>query len=190
MTLEEQDGALGPERSPALAADVHAARGRYRELLERLDAQLDEPGPPVSTAAYVALAAQLALAHAVELASLLHGESLEAKAAALVDAVWDAVRLDVARESCARSIRAGWSASLADMLEECDLDEQVPPRAAMALAAILAAGLVQAQVEPEHWQLREMARTVTRQSLQSHVAGRRDEAMAHWFASFGRVRPR
>lgn len=186
MTLEEQDRAAGPADSPELAAEARAARSRYRELLDRLDAQLDEPGTAISDDAHVAVAAQLAFVHAVEVASLLWGGSLEDKAAELVEGVWDGVRLDVARESCARSIRTGWSANLADMLEECDLDEQVPPRAAQALAAMLAAGLAHAQVDPDHWPLREMARNVARQTLQSAVAGRRDEAMARWFASLGR----
>ncbi|MGP3937323.1 hypothetical protein [Nonomuraea sp. KM88] len=128
---------------------------------------------------------QLALNHAVELASLLHGRSLVAEATKRVEAVWDSVRIDVARESCARSVRTGWLADLSDDLQECDLAEQVPQSASLALAAMLAAGLAHAQIEPGRWPLTEMARNVARQALQAAVTNQRDHAIAEWFVSFG-----
>ncbi len=71
------------------------------------------------------------------------------------------------------------------MLEECELDGQVPQSASLALAGMLAAGLAHARIGPDGWPLPKMARLVARQALQAAVAGQRDEAMAQWFASFG-----
>ncbi|MEV4571346.1 hypothetical protein AB0K12_47015 [Nonomuraea sp. NPDC049419] len=52
--------------------------------MDQLDAQINElaepPNASVSIAACVAVAAQLALGHAVELLSVLHGQDLEAEA--------------------------------------------------------------------------------------------------------------
>ncbi|MGW4412399.1 hypothetical protein ACWEJ6_50965 [Nonomuraea sp. NPDC004702] len=194
MSVDDPAGwSNDPKNSPALAAAARAATDRYRGWMDQLDAQINEqaqsPTASVSIAACVAVAAQLALGHAVELMSVLHGQDLEAEAGKLVEAEWDGVRLDVARQSCARSVRSGFGvaepADLTDMLQESDLDERVPQSASLALAAMLAAGLAHAQIEPERWPLPEMARQVARQALQAATADQGDDTIAQWFASLG-----
>jgi hypothetical protein len=145
----------GPDKDSALVTAFRQAQRRHRDRMDATDRLLDDlalkPGPTVSAAAHVTVAAELALAHARELASLLAGVDLADLAAAPVGDQWPLLR-DRLPE-----LGVDMRTAVADLQQ---FEETLLAASTQILATLQTAGLLCAGIDPAIWPTRDLARLI------------------------------